>query len=145
MSNPEHAPLMEILLVEDNPDDIVLTLEALHQAKVRNHITVVEDGEQALALLRREGRFAAADRPDLILLDLFLPRKHGWEVLEEIRQDPNFTSTPVIILAMSADSDYLPATYTYHANGCLTKPVEADKFLKVVTAIKLLGGNRREC
>jgi two-component system, chemotaxis family, response regulator Rcp1 len=136
MSQPEHATLMEILLVEDNPDDIVLTLEALQQGKVRNHLTVVEDGEAAMALLRREGRFAEAARPDLILLDLFLPRKHGWEVLAEIKQDPNLNSIPVVILAMSADSDHLPTTC--YADGCLTKPVEADRFLKVVTGIKLL-------
>jgi CheY-like chemotaxis protein len=136
MSQPIHGEPIEILLVEDSPDDIVLTTEALKDGKVRNRVSVVEDGEEAMAFLRREGRHATAPRPDLILLDLNLPRKSGREVLQEVKQDPHLKRIPVVIMTTSSDEKDILQAYNCHANCYVTKPVDLDQFLGVVRSIE---------
>ena len=127
---------VEILLVEDNPGDVRLTREALKDGKVCNRLTVAEDGEQAIAILRREGQYADAPRPDLILLDLNLPRKDGREVLAEIKADPQLRRIPVVVLTTSkADEDILKA-YDLNANCYVTKPVDLDQFMTVVRSVR---------
>jgi two-component system, chemotaxis family, response regulator Rcp1 len=127
---------IEILLVEDSPSDVDLTKEALAEAKVLNHLHVVGDGVAALAFLRREGPYASAPVPDLILLDLNLPKKDGREVLAEIKADPALRRIPVVILTTSqADEDILQS-YDLHANCYVTKPVDLDQFVKVVRSIE---------
>ena len=126
----------EILLVEDNPGDARLTLEAFKSVRVRSRITHAIDGVEALACLRRQGRFAGAARPDLILLDLNLPRKDGREVLAEIKSDAVLRRIPVIVLTSSvADEDVLRA-YNLHANCYVAKPVNFDQFQRVVRCIE---------
>jgi len=126
---------IEILLVEDNPGDARLTIEAMREAKVRNRMHVVEDGVEAMAFLRRQGRFGEAPRPDLILLDLNLPRKDGREVLAEVKADPALKRIPVVILTTSrAEEDVLRA-YDLHANCYVTKPVDLAQFMKIVSQI----------
>ncbi|MCA1832396.1 MAG: response regulator [Actinomycetota bacterium] len=128
--------IVEILLVEDNPGDVRLTREALKEAKMRNAVNVVGDGVEALAYLRREGRYAGATLPHLILLDLNLPKKDGREVLAEIKNDENLKRIPVVILTSSkAESDIL-ATYNLHANCFVTKPVDLGQFMEVVKQIE---------
>jgi len=127
---------VEILLVEDNPGDVRLTVEALREGKVRNRLNVAIDGVEALAYLRREGKYTAAARPDLILLDLNLPRKDGREVLAEIKADANLRTIPVVILTTSqADEDIL-RSYNLHANCYVTKPVDLEQFITVVKSIE---------
>ncbi len=127
---------IEILLVEDNPGDVDLTREALEDAKVRNCLHVAEDGEEALDFLYKRGKFAGVPRPDLILLDLNLPKKDGREVLKEIKADPELTDIPVVVLTTSqADEDILRA-YQLHANCYISKPVNFKQFLTVVKAIE---------
>jgi CheY-like chemotaxis protein len=127
---------VEILLVEDSPSDTDLTVEALKEAKVRNNLSVVEDGVQAMEFLRRKGKFADAPRPNLILLDLNLPRKDGREVLAEIKADENLKTIPVVVLTTSrAEQDVLRA-YHLNANCYITKPVDFEQFLNVVRAIE---------
>lgn len=127
---------IEILLVEDSPDDVELTLEVLKETKLRNALHIVEDGEAAMAFLRREGEYADAPRPDLVLLDLNLPRKDGREVLAEIKADPDLKLIPVVVLTTSqAEEDVLRA-YGHHANCYITKPVDLDQFLEVVNTIE---------
>jgi chemotaxis family two-component system response regulator Rcp1 len=126
---------IEILLVEDNPGDARLTTEALKEAKVRNKLCHIDDGVEALAYLRREGKYANAHRPDLILLDLNLPRKDGREVLAEIKVDERLKRIPVVILTTSqAEEDILKA-YNLNANCYVSKPVDLDQFIKVVRTI----------
>ena len=126
---------IEILLVEDNPGDARLTTEALKEAKVRNKLNHIDDGEEALAFLRRQGKYAGAQRPDLILLDLNLPRKDGREVLAEIKADACLKRIPVVILTTSqADEDILRA-YNLNANCYVSKPVDLEQFIKVVRTI----------
>ena len=126
---------IEILLVEDNPGDARLTLEAMREAKVHNRIHVVEDGVEAMEFLRRQGRFGDAPRPDLILLDLNLPRKDGREVLAEVKADPELKRIPVVVLTTSrAEEDVLRA-YNLHANCYVTKPVDLEQFMKIVGQI----------
>jgi CheY-like chemotaxis protein len=125
-----------ILLVEDSPTDVLMTREALTYAKVLHHLHVVEDGVAALAFLRRQGEYAAAPRPDLILLDLNLPRKNGQEVLAELKADDAFKLIPVVVLTTSqAESDIL-TSYGLHANCYITKPVDFANFAAVVRAIE---------
>lgn len=127
---------IEILLVEDSPGDVRLTQEALKESKVRNRIGVVGDGEEAMAFLRREGKYIDAPRPDLILLDLNLPKKNGHEVLAEIKQDPGLKNIPVVILTASgAEADILKG-YDLHANCYIVKPVDLDQFIEVVKSIE---------
>jgi len=127
---------IEILLVEDNPADVRLTQEALKDAKVHNRLWAVQDGVEALAFLRREEPFQAVPRPDLILLDLNLPRVDGREVLREVKKDPQLRCIPTVILTSSeAEIDILKA-YDLHANCYVTKPVDLDQFIKVVRSIE---------
>lgn len=127
---------IEILLVEDNPGDVRLTIEALKEGKVRNHLSVARDGEEAIAFLRGEGVHAGAPRPDLILLDLNLPKKDGREVLEEIKTDEELKSIPVVILTTSKDEQDVLEAYDLHANCYITKPVDLERFLEVVRMIE---------
>jgi CheY-like chemotaxis protein len=135
MNKSEGRPI-EILLVEDSPSDTDLTLEALKDFKVRNHVSVVEDGVLALQFLRREGPYVEAPRPDLIMLDLNLPRKDGREVLAEIKKDDDLKLIPIVVLTTSrADQDILRA-YQLNANCYITKPVDFNQFLEVVRSIE---------
>ena len=126
---------IEILLVEDSPGDVLLTREALRDAKIRLNLQVAADGEEAMALLRREGKYAAAPRPDLVLLDLNLPKKDGREVLQEIKADSNLAIIPVVILTTSASEVDILRSYQLHANCFVTKPVDLEQFLIVVKII----------
>jgi len=127
---------VEILLVEDNRADVRLTQEALRQARVANHMHVARDGVEALAFLRREGEHADAPRPDLVLLDLNLPRMDGRRALAHIKADPDLRPIPVVILSSSqADEDVL-AAYELNANCYITKPVDLEQFIRVVRAIE---------
>jgi len=135
MKTTEVRPI-EILLVEDSPSDAEFTIEALKEAKVRNHLSLVEDGVQAMEFLRRQGQYARAPRPDLIMLDLNLPRKDGREVLAELKADDKFKTIPVVVLTTSrADQDVLRA-YQLHANCYINKPVDFQQFLSVVRSIE---------
>jgi len=126
---------IEILLVEDNEGDARLVQEAMRDAKMRNHMHMVEDGVEAMEFLRRQGRFGDAPRPDLVLLDLNLPRKDGRQVLAEMKTDPMLKRIPVVVLTTSnAEQDVLSA-YDLHANCYVTKPVDFDKFMYVVRQI----------
>jgi CheY-like chemotaxis protein len=127
---------VEILLVEDNPGDVGLTRETLKDSKLLNHISVVDDGVKAMAFLRLEGKYAKATRPDLILLDLNLPRKDGREVLEEIKTDEQLRRIPVVVLTTSSAEQDILRTYNLHANCFITKPVDLDQFTTVVRAIE---------
>ena len=134
--NPQLGRPIEILLVEDSPSDTDLTVAALAAAKVCNRLSVVEDGVQAMEFLRRQGGYAEAARPDLILLDLNLPRKDGREVLAEIKADDKLKSIPVVVLTTSqAEKDVVQA-YTLQASCYVTKPVDFQQFLKVVEAVE---------
>ena len=135
MSTEETRPI-EILLVEDSPSDTELTVEALKDFKVRNHVSVVEDGVQAMQFLRRQGPYVQAPRPDLIMLDLNLPRKDGREVLADIKGDDNLRPIPIVVLTTSrADQDVLRA-YQLSANCYINKPVDFNQFLEVVRSIE---------
>jgi two-component system, chemotaxis family, response regulator Rcp1 len=127
---------IEILLVEDNPGDVRLMLEAFKEGEVLNNFTVMNDGVEALAYLRREGRHAKAIRPELILLDLNLPKKDGREVLAEIKADERLMKIPVIVLTTSAAEEDIAMAYGRHANCYITKPADLDQFLRVVHSIE---------
>ena len=134
--NLQRSRPVEILLVEDNPGDVRLTREALREGKVRNNLYVVSDGVEALEFLRRQGQHTDAARPDLILLDLNLPRKDGREVLQDIKSDPALRHIPVVVLTSSqADQDIIRA-YDLHANCYVTKPVDFEQFIHVVRTIE---------
>ncbi len=127
---------IEILLVEDNPGDVRLTQEAFRQNKIRNKLIVVNDGEQALAYLRREGPYANMARPGLILLDLNLPRVDGREVLAQIKSDPELRHIPVVILTTSQAEEDIVKSYDLHANCYITKPVDLERFMQVVKEVE---------
>lgn len=127
---------IEILLVEDNPGDVRLTQEAFRQNKIRNKLNVVNDGEQALAYLRREGPYADAARPGLILLDLNLPRVDGREVLAQIKSDPELRHIPVVILTTSQAEEDIVKSYSLHANCYISKPVDLERFMHVVKEVE---------
>lgn len=127
---------IEILLVEDNPGDVRLTQEALKDGKVSNNLHVVEDGEQAMAFLRRTGKHSGAVRPDLILLDLNLPKKDGREVLREIKKDEDLRRIPVVILTTSSAEEDVFRTYSDYANCYITKPINLDQFMNTVRSIE---------
>ena len=132
--DPVSTPI-EVLLVEDDPGDVLMTQEAFEEHKVRNKLSVVSDGEEALAYLRRQGEHSEAPRPDLILLDLNLPRVDGREVLQVIKEDADLRRIPVVVLTTSqADEDIL-RSYSLHANAYVTKPVDFDRFIAVVRQI----------
>lgn len=134
-SNRTNGQPLEVLLVEDSPGDVRLTKEALKDAKVHINLRVVRDGIDAMAFLMREGEYETAPRPDLILLDLNLPRKDGREVLREIKENPELKSIPVVILTTSASEADILRSYLLHANCYITKPVNLDGFLTVVRSI----------
>jgi two-component system, chemotaxis family, response regulator Rcp1 len=127
---------IEILLVEDNPGDVELTRNALSRAKVRNVLNVAEDGEEAIAFLRGEGQFAGAARPDVIFLDLNLPRMDGREVLQIIKSDPDLMTIPVVVLTTSSAEQDIIRSYKLHANCYITKPVDLEQFMEVVRSIQ---------
>lgn len=127
---------IEILLVEDNPADVRLTREALKDAKVSNVMHVVEDGVEALDFLKQQGKHEGAPRPDLVLLDLNLPRKDGREVLAEVKADDGLKRIPVVVLTTSTAEQDVLKSYNLHANCYVTKPVELDQFVKVVRSIE---------
>lgn len=130
------ADAIEILLVEDNPGDARLTREALKDSKMRNNLSIVEDGVEAMAFLRRQGEYANAPRPDIILLDLNLPRMSGREVLVEIKDDELLKRIPVVVLTTSDDERDIVATYNLHANCYITKPVDITRFMAIVKNIE---------
>ena len=134
--SPYNARPVQILLVEDSPTDAKLTLAALKEAKVANAVSHVEDGVEAMEFLRRQGQFAEAPRPDLILLDLNLPRMDGREVLEEMKADPALQMIPVVVLTTSEAEQDILRSYQLHANCYITKPVNFDSFLEVVRSIE---------
>lgn len=127
---------IEILLVEDNPGDVRLTIEALNEGRFANTINVAVDGFEAMAFLRREGKYENAPKPDLVLLDLNLPKKNGREVLAEIKTDPNLKCIPVVILTSSQAEKDIVETYNLHANCYITKPVDFEQFIRVVRSIE---------
>ncbi len=135
MSVPEHVESIEVLLVEDDPGDVVLIQEAFEDNKVRNRLHCVSDGVDALRFLRREDEFADAPRPDLILLDLNLPRKDGREVLAEVKTDETLQQIPVVVLTTSKLDEDVLRSYKLHANAYVTKPVDFDRFIEVVRQI----------
>jgi chemotaxis family two-component system response regulator Rcp1 len=127
---------INVLLVEDSPTDVLLTQEALETAKLLTELHIVADGVEAIAFLRQEGKYAGVPRPDLILLDLNLPKKDGREVLAEIKSDPGLRLIPVVVMTVSkAEEDILKA-YGLHANCYVTKPVHFESFVEVVRAIE---------
>jgi two-component system, chemotaxis family, response regulator Rcp1 len=136
MSDRERAaPPVEILLVEDNPGDVRLTKEALKEGKVYNNLHWAKDGVEALEFLKRQGRHADAPRPDIILLDLNLPKKDGREVLAVIKTDSDLKHIPVVVLTTSKAEEDVLKSYALHANCYVTKPVDLDKFIQVVQSI----------
>ncbi len=126
----------EMLLVEDNPGDARLAIEAFKDAKVNNNLSWVQDGVEAMAFLRREGAYSDVPRPDVILLDLNLPKKDGREVLAEVKADKDLRSIPVVILTVSGAEEDIIKTYNLHANCYIRKPIDLDQFIEVVKAIK---------
>lgn len=127
---------IEILLVEDNPGDVRLTEEVFKEAKIQNNLQVVMDGVEAMAFLRREGKYADAPQPDIILLDLNLPKKDGREVLAEIKADPVLRRIPVVALTTSKAEEDILKTYALHLNCYIVKPVDFEQFMKVVSSIE---------
>jgi CheY-like chemotaxis protein len=126
---------IEILLVDDDPGDTLITTEALQHSKVTNNLHTVANGEEALAFLRRQGDYADAVRPDLVLLDLNLPRRDGREVLAEVKGDDDLRRIPVVVLTTSAAEEDIIRSYDLHANAYVTKPVDFDRFVEVVRSI----------
>ena len=127
---------IEILLVEDNPGDVRLTKEALVDGKVINNLSVVIDGQEAMDFLRKKGKYAKAIRPDLILLDLNLPKKDGREVLQEVKSDPKLKKIPIVVLTTSQAELDVMTSYEHHANCYITKPVDFGQFIKVVKSVE---------
>ena len=127
---------IDILLVEDNPGDVRLTIEAFKEGKVRNKLHVVEDGMEAMAFLKKEGKYSDVPRPDLILLDLNMPKKSGREVLAEVKSDENLKKIPIVILTTSKAEEDVLRSYDMHANCYITKPVDLDQFVRVIKTIK---------
>jgi two-component system, chemotaxis family, response regulator Rcp1 len=135
MSDLDSAQKVEILLVEDNPGDVVLFMEALDETHVRTNLNTVEDGEEAISYLHRQGRFKYAPRPQLIILDLNLPKLNGREVLQEIRNDPEFNIIPVVILTTSKSDKDMLESYRLHANCYIVKPVDLKNFMGVLKEV----------
>jgi CheY-like chemotaxis protein len=137
MSDVKPGAPVEILLVEDNPADVRLTREALKEGKVYNNLHWAKDGVEALEFLHRQGKFAAAPRPDIILLDLNLPKKDGREVLQDIKKDDKLKRIPVVILTTSKAEEDVLKSYNLHANCYVTKPVDLEQFIVVVKSIDM--------
>lgn len=134
--NEHNGRAVEVLLVEDNPGDVRLTREAFREGKIRNNLHVAVDGVEGLAFLRREGKFADAARPDIILLDLNLPKKNGIDVLAEIKSDEDLKRIPVVILTTSVAEQDVLRSYDQHANCYIVKPVDLEQFLRVIQTIE---------
>jgi two-component system response regulator len=130
-----NADLISVLLVEDDPGDVMLIREAFADHKVGNVLSVVSDGVEAMRFVRREGEFADRERPDLVVLDLNLPRKSGSEVLAEIKSDPELSTIPVVVLTTSEAEEDVVRSYRQHANAYITKPVDFDRFREIVHQI----------
>jgi CheY-like chemotaxis protein len=135
MTPPQMLNAIDVLLVDDDPGDTLMIREAFEHNKVRNELASVADGVQAMQYLRREGEYANAPRPDLILLDLNLPRKDGREVLAEIKSDPQLSTIPVVVLTTSHAEEDVLKSYQLHANAYVTKPVDFERFIAVVRQI----------
>jgi len=136
MTDQKNLTVIDILLVEDNPGDVRLTREALKEGKVTNTLHVVQDGVEALEFLRHEGAYAKAAHPDIILLDLNLPRMDGRELLAKIKADPSLRRIPVVILTTSKAEEDIIKSYDLHANCYITKPVDMERFITVVKSIE---------
>jgi two-component system, chemotaxis family, response regulator Rcp1 len=134
--NTDEWHAIEILLVEDNPGDVELTREALNTAKVSNRLHVVDDGAEAVDFLFKRGRFADAPRPDIILLDLNLPKKDGRQVLSEIKAEPGLAQIPIVVLTTSQAEEDIVRAYQLHANCYISKPVDFNQFLRIVSSIE---------
>ncbi|MEY2431174.1 MAG: hypothetical protein QOC92_899 [Acidimicrobiaceae bacterium] len=135
MSDPSPSQPIEVLLVEDDPGDVLMTQEAFKDYKISNRLSVVTNGEDAIAYLRKQGRFADEPTPDLVLLDLNLPRRDGREVLREIKGDPELRRMPVVVLTTSNADEDVHASYDLHANAYVRKPVDFEQFVAAVRAI----------
>jgi CheY-like chemotaxis protein len=135
-NNGKFGKPIDVLLVEDNPGDVRLTMEALKDGKVRNDLYVARDGVEAMAFLHREGQYTEVPRPDLVLLDLNLPRKDGREVLAEMKTDETLRRIPVVVLTTSQAEEDILKTYDLHANCYITKPVDLDQFIQIVQSIE---------
>ncbi|WP_436928864.1 response regulator [Halosimplex halobium] len=132
----DHGEPVEILLAEDNPGDVTLTRKALERGNISNNLHVVNDGVEALAFLRQEGEYADEPRPDLVLLDLNMPRKDGRDVLEEIKTDDDLRRIPIVVMTSSEAEEDIVQSYDLHANAYLTKPIDFDGFLDIVERIE---------
>jgi len=135
MTERHGSQVVDVLLVEDDPGDVLMTREAFRHYKIRNELHVVTDGEQALQFLRRTGDYARAPRPGLILLDLNLPRRDGLEVLAEVKADPQLKVIPVVILTTSQAEEDILRSYSLHANAYVSKPVDFERFMDVIQQI----------
>jgi CheY-like chemotaxis protein len=135
MAEPTRLDVIDVLLVEDDDGDVLMTREAFEHHKIRNHLHVVQDGEEALQFLRREGPYADAPKPGLILLDLNLPKRDGREVLAELKADPELRVIPVVVLTTSEAEEDILRSYTLHANAYVSKPVDFDRFIDVIRQI----------
>jgi CheY-like chemotaxis protein len=136
MTTKSMGEMVDILLVEDNEGDARLAKEAMRDSKIRNTLHHVLDGEEAMAFLRKQGKYSTAPRPDLILLDLNLPRKDGRQVLAEIKDDENLKRIPVVILTVSSAEEDVLKAYNLHANCYITKPIDLAQFMKVVRSVE---------
>jgi len=136
MASANRGEPIEILLVEDSPDDAEMTIEALRGGRLQNRIVHVEDGIEAMEFLRRRGKYASAARPDLILLDLHMPRMNGREVLAEVKEDPDLRRIPVVMMTQSKDEQDILAAYNLHVNCYVTKPVDMEQFIGAVKSIE---------
>ncbi|HYQ64945.1 response regulator [Actinophytocola sp.] len=135
MADPISLDVVDVLLVEDDDGDVLMTREAFEHHKIRNKLHVVQDGEEALEFLHREGRYVDAPRPGLILLDLNLPRRDGREVLAELKADPELRVIPVVVLTTSEAEEDILRSYSLHANAYVSKPVDFDRFIDVIRQI----------
>lgn len=135
MTDPTPLDVVDVLLVEDDDGDVLMTREAFEHHKIRNKLHVVQDGEEALQFLHREGQYADAPRPGLILLDLNLPRRDGREVLAELKADPALRVIPVVVLTTSEAEEDILRSYSLHANAYVSKPVDFDRFIDVIRQI----------
>ncbi|MCX6555880.1 MAG: response regulator [Candidatus Aminicenantes bacterium] len=136
MKQQDNSKLVDILLVEDNEGDARLAKEAMRDSKIRNTLHHVSDGEEAMAFLRKEGKYENVPRPDLVLLDLNLPKKDGRQVLAEIKNDDEFKRIPVVILTVSSAEEDILKSYNLHANCYITKPIDLSQFMKVVRSVE---------
>lgn len=136
MSDSAACEPIHILLVEDNPGDVRLVIESLKVSKIRNRMSVVEDGEAAIAFVRRQDQYAHVSPPDLIVLDLNLPKKNGREVLAELKSDPHLKRIPVVVMSSSSGDDDVRAAYENYVNCYITKPVDLKQFINIVKSIE---------